>query len=341
VTEALSLLQNNLGERIIDPNTMHEDEHTAVFNNRIRQIAWVVIALLAVFLLAFGGGYLKWRQDETAEAKQQEQLATLHEQVNPPDGFALSISYGDLGPRLVEGGVIDYAAFAAIYEKSSNPLTPQQVEILKNGSKDEIIITAQNAHFLLNFFWAVGLANKNSILTEGPMVQDSQGLVERFASTGGWTLATRTITELYASMDLILLTAEQQKLVEEVAAQVYRPCCGNHRLFPDCNHGMALLGTLELMASEGANADEMFEAAKDVNAFWFPQQTLETAIYLQLNENVDFRDADAKLVVSKKFSSAAGSSMVHQDLQRKGAFQQSPGQGGSCANGQGITLSNR
>jgi hypothetical protein len=308
------------------------EENTSRVNNRIRQIAWMVVGLLVVFLLGLGSGYLKWGQDETAEAKQQKQLATLYEQVNPPDGFALSIPYGDLGPRLVEGGVIDYDAFAAIYEKSGNPLTPEQVEILKNGSKAEIVLTSQNAHFLLNFFWAVGLSNENSILTEGPMVQNSQGQVERFASTGGWTLASKPITELYASMDLIPLSAQQQKLVEEVAMHVYRPCCGNHTLFPDCNHGMALLGILELMASEGASADEMFEAAKYVNAFWFPQQTLETAIYLQLNEDVDFREADAKLVVSEKFSSAAGSSMVHQDLQRKGVIQQAPGQGGSCAN---------
>ena len=87
-------------------------------------------------------------------------------------------------------------------ENSGNPLSAEQIEILKNGSDQEIVINAENAHFLLNFFWAVGLANKNSILTDGPMVQNSGGQVERFASTGGWTLATKPITELYASMDL-------------------------------------------------------------------------------------------------------------------------------------------
>jgi hypothetical protein len=49
-------------------------------------------------------------------------------------------------------------------------------------------------------------------------------------------------------MDLIPLTAEQQALVEEVAAEIYRPCCNNSTLFPDCNHGMAMLGFLELLA---------------------------------------------------------------------------------------------
>ena len=308
------------------------EDNTSIVNNRIRQIAWMVIGLLVVFLLGLGSGYLKWGQEETAEARQQKELAALYEQVNPPDGFALSVSYGDFGPRLVEAGVIDYDAFAAIYENSANSLSAEQIEILKNGSDEEIVINADNAHFLLNFFWAVGLANQNSILTEGPMVQYSDGQVERFASTGGWSLATKPVTELYASMDLIRLTAEQQKLVEEVAAGIYRPCCNNHTLFPDCNHGMAMLGVLQLMASKGATADEMFEAAKYINAYWFPQQTVETAIYLQLNENVDFQNADAKLVVGEKFSSGSGASMVHENLQAKGLLKQSPGQGGSCAN---------
>ena len=308
------------------------EQHTKIANNRIRQIAWMVIGLLFVFLVGLGSGYLKWGQDETAEEKQQKEVAVLYEQVNPPDGFALSVSYGDLGPRLIEGGVISYDAFAAIYENSGNPLSAAETEILKSGSDEKIVITADNAHFLLNFFWAVGLANKNSILTEGPMVQYSDGQVERFASTGGWTLATKPIIELYASLDLIPLTAEQQKLVEEVAAGIYRPCCNNHTLFPDCNHGMAMLGVLQLMASQGATSDEMFEAAKYINAYWFPQQTLETAIYLQLNQNLSFKDADAKLVVSEQFSSGSGAAMVHQDLQAKGLLKQAPGQGGSCAN---------
>ncbi len=301
-------------------------------NKRIRQTAWIIIAIVVTFLLGIGSGYLKWGQAETAELKQQKELAALYEQVNLKDGYALPVSYGDLGPQLLASGMISYDAFAAIYESAANPLSAEQTEILKDGIDEEIIINAENAHFLLNFFWAVGLANKNSILTDGPMVQYSNGQIERFASTGGWTLATKPVTELYASMDLIPLTAEQQKLVEDVAAAVYRPCCNNHTLFPDCNHGMAMLGVLELMASQGASADEMFDAAKYINAYWFPQQMLETAIYLQLNEGVDFANADARLVVSDKLSSASGSGMVHEDLQAKGLLKQAPGQGGSCAN---------
>ena len=54
-------------------------------------------------------------------------------------------------PCLLESGAIDYDAFAAIYEKGNNPLPADQAEILQSGSGEQIVITAENAHFLLNF----------------------------------------------------------------------------------------------------------------------------------------------------------------------------------------------
>ena len=299
---------------------------------RIRQTGWIVIAVVVVFLLGMGSGYLKWGQDETAETKQKEEANKIYEQISPMDGYNLSVSYGSLGPQLIESGVISYDAFADIYKNAGTPLTAEEIAALNNGSDKQVVINAKNAHFLLNFFWAVGLANKNPILTEGPMVQYSDGKIEDFASTGGWGLATKPITDIYASLDLIPLTPEQQKLVEDVASRIYRPCCNNHTLFPDCNHGMAMLGIMELMASKGATADQMLEAAKYINAFWFPQQTLETAMFLKMNQDVDFAEADPKLVVGKELSSTSGYKMVHTDLQSKGLLQQAPGQGGSCAN---------
>jgi hypothetical protein len=298
-------------------------------NKRIRQIAGLVIVVVIVFGLGLGSGYLAWGKDKTLGNKS---TAALYDQINPKYGYALTVSYGDLGPRLLDSGIIHYDAFAAIFTKAGNPLSAEQIEILKNGSEQEIVINAENAHFLLNYFWAVGLVNKNPILTEGPIVQNSGGQVERFASTGGWTLANKPITELYASIDLIALTPEQQARVEEVAAGVYRPCCNNPTYFPDCNHGIAMLGILELMASQGATTDQMFEAAKYVNAYWFPQQTLEMALYLKANQDIDFRDADARLVVGAELASASGAQMVYTDLQSKGLLQQAPDQGGSCAN---------
>ncbi|NJC95087.1 MAG: hypothetical protein FIB03_01925 [Anaerolineae bacterium] len=313
-----------------DATSITSEDKSAI--RRLRLLASAVIVIIVSYLVGLGSGYLKWGQEASVETEQKKELAALYEQVNPRDGYALPVSYGDLGPRLIEGGVIDYEAFAAIYVNSGKPLSDAQTEILRYGSDEQIVITAENAHFLLNYFWAVGLANKNPILTGGPMVQNSGGQVERFASTGGWTIAAKSITEIYASLDLIPLTPEQQARGEEVAAGVYRPCCNNPTLFPDCNHGMAMLGLLELMASQGASANQMFEAAKYVNAFWFPQQNLETAIFLKANQEMDFEDADARMVTGVRFSSGSGYAEVHQQLQTSGLLPQAPNQGGSCAN---------
>ncbi len=257
-------------------------------------------------------------------------VAALEKQINPPAGYELPASYGDLGPRLLQGGAIDYDAFAAVYQQGGDPLTDAQVAILKNGADQPIVITQQNAHFLLNFFWAVGLANKNSILTNGPIMENSGGQIDRFASTGGWTLGAKPIKEIYASVDLIPLTELQQSRVEEVAAGVYRPCCGNATIFPDCNHGMAMLGLLELMASQNASVDQMFTAAKYVNAYWFPQQTLETAIYLKASRGLDFIRTDPRTVTGEEYSSGAGSQQVHAALQKAGLLPEAPDNGGSC-----------
>lgn len=329
------MLLQNRGEAVTEQNEEIDEEPVAEnvsANNRIRQAAWITIAIVVPFLIGLGGGYWKWGRDESTAAAQEKELTQLHEQVNPKDGYVLPVSYGDLGLQLVEAGVIDYDSFASVMTASGDTLSSEQINALKKGSDGPVVMTAQSAHFLLNFFWAVGLANRNPILTEGLMVQYSDGQIERFASTGGWTLATKPVTEIYASLELIPLSAEQQARVEEAALAIYRPCCDNHTLFPDCNHGMAMLGLLELMASQNASMDEMFEAAKYVNAYWFPQQMLETAIYLKANENMDFVDADARLVVGQGFSSASGAGIVHQSLLASGLLEQTPGQGGSCAN---------
>lgn len=308
---------------------MTEEIDQVKAQRRIRQVGLFVIFGVLVFLAGLG---IRWGRDEFSTWKRRKELTHLYEQVNPAQGYALPVSYGDLGPRLIEAGVLDYDAFLRVMSAGGDPVSNYQMDILKKGSDEKIVIRRENAHFLLNFFWAVGLANKNPILTEGMMMQYSGGQIERFASTGGWTLATRPVTELYASLDLIPLTPEQQARLEQVAAEIYRPCCNNPALFPDCNHGMAMLGLLELMASKGASTDAMFEAAKYVNAFWFPQQNLEIAMHLKASQNVEFKDADPRLVVGAQFSSGSGFAAVHQSLRASGLLPQAPGQGGSCSN---------
>ncbi len=162
------------------------------------------------------------------------------------------------------------------------------------------------------------------------MLRNGKEQVVNFASTGGWTLASAPVSDLYASQSIISLTAEQQKRLEEVAAGVYRPCCDNPTHFPDCNHGMAMLGLLELMASHDASVGEMFEAAKYVNAFWFPQQSLEVAVLFKAAKNVEFAQAEAYQVVGQQLFSGSGFQAVHQALIQDGKLEQAPDGGGSC-----------
>ena len=122
----------------------------------------------------------------------------------------------------------------------------------------------------LNLLWAFGLANKNPVLEEGPMMDVSHDGPEHMASVGGWTLARGSAMDHYSQYELVTLTLAEQVLLEKVAKKVYRPCCSNSTYFPDCNHGMAMLGMLELMASRGASEKMMLQEADKKNAEWFP-----------------------------------------------------------------------
>ncbi|GIW64406.1 MAG: hypothetical protein KatS3mg092_0339 [Patescibacteria group bacterium] len=116
--------------------------------------------------------------------------------------------------------------------------------ILTKGSNIKRLESLGKTHiFCLNFFWAAGLANKSKILTEGEITQYGKDQIGNFASTGGWSLAKSQPMDYYANFNLISLTDEQEKLVEKVSVNIYRPCCNNSTAFPDCNHGMALLGS--------------------------------------------------------------------------------------------------
>lgn len=258
-------------------------------------------------------------------------LQRLRDQVNPPQGYRIGVAYGDLGPRLLAAGVIDYDAFTALYDRAGAPLDATQTDALLRGSDEQVVISQENSHFLLNFFWAVGLASRNPILTQGSMVKYGSGKITGFASTGGWSIAAKPVEQIYASLDLIPLTSEQQARVEAVASAVYRPCCNNPTSFPDCNHGMAMLGLLELMASHDATLEGMFTAAKYVNAYWFPRQALETALYLDAKQGIDFAEADPRMLTGAGLASSSGFAAIHEELQLGGLLPPETRGSGSCA----------
>lgn len=296
-----------------------------------------ISGLFFLLLLWIGGNPELWSADfsrsesPTATATGESQGGDFVDQINPIDGVALGITYGDIGPKTVASGALDLEAFKELYEQSGQPLTELQLEVLTKGSEEEIVITRENSYFLLNFFWAFGLANENALLTEGDIAQYGEGQVGSFASTGGWTLASKELDEYYSGTRIVNLTKTQQELVEEVSSNIYRPCCGNPTSFPDCNHGMALLGMLELMAAQGLSEAEMYENSKYVNAFWFPSTYNDLAMYFSATEGLEFSEIDAKTILGQGFSSGSGYIDKKTWLQEEGLLPEPPqSSGGGC-----------
>ena len=127
----------------------------------------------------------------------------------------------------------------------------------------------------------------------------------RLASTSGWTLGAKPAGELYSKFDLVPLTPEQQQLVADFAQAIYRPCCDNPTAFPDCNHGMALLGVIELLAANGSSREDILKAALRFNAFSFPEHYTRTALLFRLR-GVDWETVDPAEVLGARSSSRSG-----------------------------------
>lgn len=309
-------------------NEVISDEKSPVKLSSLKN-PWLVVSLLLVGAIVFNQFYAieivsrnKSSLGNTTEANvasgSSVNADALMNAVLPKDGVSIPISWGDLGKQMVDTGVIDETKFRELFE---NKLSNDEDAILSGNWQEPIILTDTNSRFLLDVFWAFGLANKNDILESGEMSDEKYGGAGKFASTGGWTLANGDPMDHYSKHQFVKLTAEQQNLVDEVSKNIYRPCCGNSTHFPDCNHGMAMLGLLELMAAEGITEQEMYDIALQVNSFWFPQTYLDLARYFE-EQGQDWNEVDAKLALSQEYSSAQGYSATRGKIQSLPKAQQ-------------------
>jgi len=260
---------------------------------------------------------------DSSSVKSAVSESQIEEKVLPSSGVVLPVRWGGLGKQMTESGVIDRKKFEAIYAQRGG-LDEEAKKLLYSEGNGNLKITQENSGLVLNLLWALGLGNKNEILEKGPMMDAKYGGAGNFASTGGWSLASGKAMDHYSKHSFVTLTPEQQALVARVSQNIYRPCCGNSTYFPDCNHGMAMLGLLELMASQGVSEAEMYKAALKVNSYWFPDTYLTIAKYLS-SKGIFWEQADAKGVLSSEFSSAGGYRQVRsqvEPVQRQG--------GGGC-----------
>lgn len=298
-----------------------DDKRTVVINKFWK---WTAIGFIAIFAfnllfeisITIRPRFVSSTPAVTAKyetpAEQQSETA-LVAAVLPSAGVTLPVKWGDLGKQMVDAGVIDAAKFEAVYTQRGG-LDATGKDLLYGTNNGALVINAQNSGVLLNLLWALGLGNKNEILEKGPMTDKQYGGADRFASTGGWTLAKGNVMNHYSMHAFMTLTPDQQTLVERVAKNIYRPCCGNSTHFPDCNHGMAMLGLLELMAAQGATEQQMYTTALAVNAYWFPDTYTAIAKYFA-KRGVAWAQIDPKEALSSTYSSAQGYRQILSEVE--------------------------
>jgi hypothetical protein len=87
---------------------------------------------------------------------------------------------------------------------------------------------------------------------------------------------------------------------------------------------MAMLGLLELMASQNATVEQMLDAAQYANAYWYPSQAVEQAIFFKSTTGKNYQDVDARLLLGPKYSSGSGFQALHQYLAQNNLLPQAP-----------------
>lgn len=251
-------------------------------------------------------------------------VENLEAAVIPKRGYEVKLKWGDVGKRLVESGAIDMGKFNKNYSTDNYK---ELLSYLTESKDDGIVITKESSYFWVNTLWALGLTQNSKVLSEGIMGTEYKDRLGNFASTGGWTLGSKTAVDLYSSTDILDLDDREQEMVREITSNIYRPCCGNPTSFPDCNHGMAVLGLVELMVDQGFTEDEIYRASLAFNSYWFPQTYVDLAYYFQTTQNKLWEDVSAKEILSAQYSSSPGYQAIKKEI---GDVPGSESRGGSC-----------
>ena len=217
----------------------------------------------------------------------------------PDAGFQSRIALKDSIVKLASQGVIDQQKFRSLYG-TDRPLPGEIAMVLSEPSNRGILLTAGNASDYVNLLWPIGLAMHMAANSESPLNGNS---LFDFASTGGWTLGKEANGGTYFNkLAIVRLTEEQEARVVRIAKATYRPCCNNSTFFQDCNHGSALLGALQLGASQGLSDSDLYQEALAFNSFWFPEYYVRTALFFKVVKKTEWTDVDPKIVLGFDYS---------------------------------------
>lgn len=225
------------------------------------------------------------------------------DEVLPRRGIRTQVVFGDSIRKLVAAGALDPDKYRAV--TSPGQLLPAWVEwLFVAPSTEPIVLSAETAPHLLHLLWALGLSTRTGFNGRSPI--DAIQLPS-FASTGGWTLGREPNGYVYFNrIDTVGLSRSQEARVLDVATGSFRPCCDNSTLFQDCNHGSAMLGLLELAASQGASVDELYRIALAANSYWSPSQYSMTAMYFRYFQHQGWSAVSPQQVLGATYSSFSG-----------------------------------
>lgn len=276
--------------------------------------------------------------------------AILYAQVTPQTGYTLPFKWGNSIKKLVGAGALNVSNLTIILNNYHQPLTFSEKEILNGTYTGYIQFNSTNTEFVQLVLWGLGINDNNTIITKGAIINASvpyansinnnatlrQRLNQNvtpywvasryFASTGGYG----PIGKLQLGMlNIISLSPSEQIIADYTAENSYRPCCDNPTAFPDCNHGAAALGLTELLASQGANKGQIFNAIRYFYQYQFPQQYTEIAAYFD-SQGQNYSQVNSSKVMSYSFSSLSGYYAVHQYLLKNGVLAQSGAGSAAC-----------
>ena len=265
---------------------------------------------------------------EIASGDYKSRVAFVSDEVNPAKGIRTKIILGDAVPQMVADGIIDIDKIKALYQDRGG-IPPEKMKMLTQPSNTPLTINADNATWLVNILWPLGLANKMEVNNQSPIAGAS---VDGYASTGGWSLGkANTGGGYFNKYSLVPLTPAQEQRVLQIAQNTYRPCCDNSSFFQDCNHGSAAMGIIELGVSQGLSDGDIYQTLLAFNSFWFPQNYVETALYFNIVKGVDWKDVDPKIILGKDYSSLSGwTKNVNAPIQKVSGLIPKTQSGASC-----------
>ena len=129
----------------------------------------------------------------------------------------------------------------------------------------------------------------------------------------------------YSKHRFIVLTPEQQALVEKVSKGIYRPLLREFRLLPRLQSRYGDAGAFGIDGLARGVEDEMYKAALAVNSYWFPDTYITIAKYLK-SQGKDWSAAVPKEILGYNYSSGPG----YQKLLEKIENPEIKGGGGGC-----------